>query len=191
MGPLKSISTAIARTFTFSGRASRAEYWWFFALYTAVCMVCVLLDGMMVVDLVEQGGEAALATLGVFAFKSTIAWLVMMPTLACVTVRRLHDAGFSGFWLLLYLVPLGGLVLLILHMLPSQNSTTVHGSPAGGPVVSPTGKPMTTDAHKRAMQGYALLFDKDKKPTPEMEAARKAEIKDYYQRNVLKPAATV
>jgi hypothetical protein len=75
-----------------------------------------------------------------------------------------------------------------MYVLPSQNSTTVHGTPAAGPVVDRTGKPLTVDAHKRAMQGYALLLDKDKRPSPEQQAARKAEIGDYYRTHVLKSA---
>jgi len=45
---------------------------------------------------------------------------------------------------------------------------------------------MTVDSHKRAMQGYAVLFDKDKPVTAEMQAARKAEVADYYRSRVLK-----
>lgn len=43
----------------------------------------------------------------------------LIPILA-LTVRRLHDTGRSGWWLLLVFVPVvGGLILLIMYMLPS------------------------------------------------------------------------
>ena len=37
-----------------------------------------------------------------------------------VTVRRLHDGGYSGSWLLLYFIPLGFIVLLVMMVLPSD-----------------------------------------------------------------------
>ena len=52
-----------------------------------------------------------------------------MPTVA-VTVRRLHDAGYSGWLVLLALVPwLGGLILLIFTVLPA--APTGYGHPFG------------------------------------------------------------
>ena len=45
---------------------------------------------------------------------------IAVPSIA-VTVRRLHDAGFSGWLYLVNLVPyVGGLVILVLTILPSK-----------------------------------------------------------------------
>jgi hypothetical protein len=41
------------------------------------------------------------------------------------------------------------------------------------------------------MQGYGLLFDKDKQPTQQQLAARKAEVSDYYRSRVTKSAPSV
>jgi hypothetical protein len=144
----------------------------------------------MIIAMVEQQGEAAFTSLGIFDFKTTVAALVLMPPMISLTVRRLHDAGFSGFWILIYLVPLGGFALLILHALPSSANTTAHGTPAARPKSDPSGKPVPVDAHKRAMQGYALLYDEDKRPSAETQAARKAEIAEYYRSQVLKSSPT-
>lgn len=144
---------------------------------------------MMVVSLVREQGEQALFTLGAFDFSSTFVWLITLPTVLSLTVRRLHDAGFSGFWLVLLIIPLGGLALVVMHIMPSEGRTTAHGTPAAAsPQASVAGKPVTVDSHKRAMQGYALLFDKDKKVSPQEQAARKAEVSDYYRTRVLKSA---
>ncbi len=186
MGPLTAISKAVARSFTFKGRASRSEYWWFILFYTVVIMACGAYDTMTFLELIEEQGELAIFELSAFDFASTYAWIATLPAFLSVTVRRLHDAGFSGFWLILYFIPIGGLVLLIMHVFPSEGQTTAHGTPTSGPVADRTGKPVTVDSHKRAMQGYALLFDKDKKPSPEAQAARKAEVSDYYRTQVLK-----
>ncbi len=187
MSPLTAISQAVARSFTFSGRASRSEYWWFMMVYAVVFFICGIIDTMMVMSLVQEQGEQSIFTLGVFDLASTFAWLITLPTFLSLTVRRLHDAGFSGVWLVLLIIPLGGLALFVMHIMPSEGRTTAHGTPtAAAAPANVAGKPVTVDSHKRAMQGYALLFDKDKKVSPEAKAARKAEVSDYYRTQVLK-----
>jgi uncharacterized membrane protein YhaH (DUF805 family) len=49
-----------------------------------------------------------------------------LPTLA-VSVRRLQDIGLSGWWYLIVLVPLGGLVLTVLAIIDSQDGTNRFG----------------------------------------------------------------
>ena len=186
MGPFTDITTVFVKTFKFSGRASRSEYWWYTLFYNVIIMVCGFVDVAMIIDLVQQEDKAAIEALSIFDYTSTFAWILTISPVISLTVRRLHDAGFSGFWALLFFIPLGIFALLVMHMLPSRSGTSVHGTPASGPVADRTGKPMTVDSHKRAMQGYAVLFDKDKPVTAEMQAARKAEVADYYRSRVLK-----
>lgn len=138
--------------------------------------------------LAQAEGEQAIFGLSAFDLLSPWYFIIIAVPYFSLAIRRLHDAGFSGFWVILTLIPFGQVALLILHMLPSQNSTTIHGTPAAQPMADPSGKPLTADRHKRAMQGYALLFDKDKTPTPAQQAQRKAEISDYYRSKVLKSA---
>lgn len=191
MGPFSAITTAFVKTLSFSGRASRSEYWWYALFYFVACAVATFVDIRMVIALVQAQGEQALYSLSPFDAVSPWVSLVLCIPMISLSIRRLHDAGFSGFWLLLALIPIANLALIVLHMLPSEGRTTAHGAPAAGPVKDPSGRPMTIDAHKRAMQGYAVLFEKDKQVSPEMQAARKAEISDYYRSKVLKPAASV
>ena len=74
----------------FSGRSTRAEYWWFTLAFVVGGFV---IDG---IDLV-LGSEVGLLGL-VFTFG------LIVPTLS-VTVRRLHDIGLSGLWLLAVIAP--------------------------------------------------------------------------------------
>jgi uncharacterized membrane protein YhaH (DUF805 family) len=96
----------------FSGRARRAEYWQF-ALFNAIALVA-----LFVIDL---------------AIKTTIPYLlytlaVIVPGLA-VAVRRLHDTGRSGWWLLIGLVPLvGAIVLLVFACLDSEAGENKYGA---------------------------------------------------------------
>lgn len=87
----ESISACLKKYATFDGRASRPEYWWFFLF-----SILVQMGGAMV-------GQA---------IAGLLALALLLPSLA-VGVRRLHDTGRTGWWLLVGLIPLiGGLILL-------------------------------------------------------------------------------
>ena len=87
----------------FSSRASRKEFWLFFLFYCIAVVVLSVIDGIVGTYDVESG-------YGVFSGIFTLVTLV--PYLA-VCVRRLHDTDRSGWWLLLCLVPLIGLIWFI------------------------------------------------------------------------------
>lgn len=110
---------AVLRQYTvFHGRAHRAEFWWFFLLNGIVYMLLALLDGALAWGQPETGS-------GLLSSLYTLA--TALPGLA-VTVRRLHDSGTSGWWVLIGLVPLlGTLVLLILLVLPGTSGANVYG----------------------------------------------------------------
>ncbi len=85
---------------TFSGRATRAEYW-IFTLIVSVVMYALFIGGMvmciagLVGDLSEQLKWGVIIALGgVF-----LMVLLCIVPLTSVQVRRLHDVGWSGWWL--------------------------------------------------------------------------------------------
>ncbi|MDK2858773.1 MAG: hypothetical protein PWQ29_1600 [Verrucomicrobiota bacterium] len=96
----------------FTGRACRTEYW----MFILINMLITVAIGFVEVIL---GSPAVLMNLYNLA--------VLIPGLA-VTVRRLHDAGHSGWFLLLGLIPLvGSLVLLFFMVQDSQPETNRFG----------------------------------------------------------------
>lgn len=115
------------RSLVFSGRASRSEYWWAalangllgLALYALT--LGLLLGGSA---LNESGSGAAVVLFslgGVFGLLLVLFGLAQIVASIALGVRRLHDANFSGLLYLLALIPyLGGLILLILNLLPSD-----------------------------------------------------------------------
>lgn len=117
---IKSVFSKYAR---FSGRATRSEYW-YFALFSLLITAGLLLLGSV---LSSSGGSMA-ETSAIAAFLLLLWWAaIVIPTIA-VTIRRLHDAGYSGWLYLLVLVPyLGGLVLFIFALLVSQPSDNTWG----------------------------------------------------------------
>jgi uncharacterized membrane protein YhaH (DUF805 family) len=191
-GPITAITQAFVQIFNFSGRATQSEFWWAYAAFFVVLMIAFAIDTRMVMVLIQEQGQGALFAFGIFDFYTTPVYLVTLIPILSLSVRHLHDAGFSGFWLFLSLLPIiGSLVLLVMYVMPSSNTACIYGSSKQTTPINANHAPVTLDAHQRAMQGYALLFDKDKQVSPQEQAARKAEISDYYRSRVLKPAAGV
>ncbi|WP_328876723.1 DUF805 domain-containing protein [Streptomyces sp. NBC_00287] len=83
---------------TFSGRARRAEYWWFSVLYMGAAAVIV-------------GVSFAIGVL----LLSVLLVPFIVPMLS-VSVRRLHDTGRSGWRMLIALIPAVGPVLYLVGM---------------------------------------------------------------------------
>ena len=102
----------------FSGRARRKEYWFFVLFNVIISMVLAFIDGMM-------GSFNAEAGVGMLGGIYSLA--VLIPGIA-VSVRRLHDIGKSGWWLLIALIPLaGGIILLVFNAKDSQEGENDYG----------------------------------------------------------------
>ena len=127
---------AVARGFkkyaTFAGRASRSEYWWW-ALFTFLAyLVLGLAAYALGITTSRDGGRTpGLLALPLLILFAVFVFGVIIPTLA-LTVRRLHDAGYSGLFALLLLIPyLGSLIILIFALLPSKPAGAMYDpSPA-------------------------------------------------------------
>ena len=115
---------ALKKYADFSGRARRKEYWFFVLFNIIISVVLTVCDVFM-------GTYSAAASIGILTGIYTLA--VLIPGIA-VSVRRLHDTGRSGWWLLIVLVPLiGALVLLIFMFIDSQPGQNAYGpSPKTG-----------------------------------------------------------
>ncbi|MER7696280.1 MULTISPECIES: DUF805 domain-containing protein [unclassified Streptomyces] len=83
----------------FSGRARRKEYWMFALISFVISLVLSIIGGLIGADFLS--------------YIYTVA--ILVPTLA-VGVRRLHDTGRSGWWLLIGLIPLVGAIILIVFL---------------------------------------------------------------------------
>jgi len=105
----------------FSGRARRAEYWWFVVVNAVVIALLALLV-VIFASISDALGVVAWLAYGVYALA------VLIPALA-VAVRRLHDTGKSGWWLLIALVPLVGvIVLLVFYFTDSVPGENQYGA---------------------------------------------------------------
>ena len=96
----------------FTGRASRTEYWMFFLFNLIIAIVLGAID-------------AVIGTGGILG--AIYALAVLIPAIA-VAVRRLHDTGRTGWWVLIALIPvIGAIVLLVFMVMDSQPGANTYG----------------------------------------------------------------
>jgi uncharacterized membrane protein YhaH (DUF805 family) len=93
------VKTCLSKYVTFSGRASRAEFWYWFLGYIIVAIVAGIIDAY-----VTSGVLICIVLVG-----------AMLPSLA-VTVRRLHDVDKSGWYYFIQLIPIVGPILLLIAL---------------------------------------------------------------------------
>lgn len=99
MNMIEAVKACFSKYVTFSGRARRAEYWWFVLFTTLVSIV------LTIIDLGVMGSEMGLLS-------NLWSLAVLLPSLAAGS-RRLHDTDRSAWWLLIALIPLIGIIVLI------------------------------------------------------------------------------
>ncbi|MBE6477494.1 MAG: DUF805 domain-containing protein [Propionibacteriaceae bacterium] len=123
MGFGQSIKTVYSKYATFSGRASRSEFWWFILFSFLVNLVFSVLNTIAhtagIVD--PETTTPALFILALFNLGTFIPLLALYA-------RRLHDTGRSAALLLLLLLAgIGSLILLILCALAGQPGPNQYG----------------------------------------------------------------
>ncbi len=106
---------------TFSGRATRAEYWWW-ALFTVLARIIPYVLLLASIDTNPDGS-------GTFSGLWLTVWLIIelaliLPTIS-VAVRRLHDSNRSGWWC--WIGVICGPWLFILFLLPSSEGQNQYG----------------------------------------------------------------
>ena len=93
----------------FDGRATRPAYWWW-VLFVVLVSIAANIIG--------------LALDGISVISGIVGLALLLPNLS-VSIRRLHDTGRTGWWILIGLVPLiGWIVLLIFYLQPSDLGTS-------------------------------------------------------------------
>ena len=88
----ESVKKCLMKDFlTFSGRSSRSEYWWFALFEFLVSFICALISYML----------------------SFIVGVVLFIPVLAVAVRRLHDSGLSGLYVLFPVALYSAIALLV------------------------------------------------------------------------------
>ena len=121
IGFVDAVKRAFKKYATFTGRASRSVYWWWTLFTFITYLVLGLLTYVVGIATSRDGGRTpGLLAVPLIILFAVFALGIIVPTLA-LTVRRLHDAGYSGLLALLFLVPyVGGLIIMIFALMPSS-----------------------------------------------------------------------
>ncbi|MEO8261988.1 MAG: DUF805 domain-containing protein [Pseudolysinimonas sp.] len=129
---------------TFSGRASRSEYW-FAVIFVVLVLVVIWVPGFIIglatgTPGVDSYGRAA-TTPGPafipFAIVGGLFYLAVLVPGIAIQVRRLHDANLSGGFWFLHLIPsIGGIIVLVLTVLES-NPLGARFDKGAAPVAGP------------------------------------------------------
>jgi uncharacterized membrane protein YhaH (DUF805 family) len=111
MNMMEAVRTVFSKYATFTGRARRAEFWWFVLFYIIVNFILGLIDSVLfgTTTTTETSFSAETDT----PILSGIFWLATIIPYIAVGVRRLHDTNRTGWWLLLGFIPLIGAIILI------------------------------------------------------------------------------
>ena len=166
MGPIRATLRCFGNPFTFRGRASRSEYWWF-AVATFVIVFMVGTSAMLplvrlTVEAQAAGldADAAMVFVGdrigeAYSFTTLmlIGFFSVYLTLCSISamVRRLHDLGFSGWMYWISLVPIiGALTIFVVMAWPGNRGRNAYGPPPGA---APDG----ADAGSEAAPGFDAL----------------------------------
>lgn len=109
---MKSYFDVLKKYAVFSGRARRREYWMFFLFNILIAIALGIMEGVFFFDSEESRGT----------FGTLYGLAILIPSLA-VGVRRLHDTGKSGLWMLIGLIPIIGAIVLLIFMVQDSQST--------------------------------------------------------------------
>ena len=129
----------------FTGRAQRSEFWYFQLvnfILAAAFLLFFFLGGALLYGIAGDGSAGLNAfpvvLLVAYGLYILFALAIMVPQIA-VGVRRLHDTGRSGWYMLLYFIPLIGPILLIVwwatESQPGSNRWGPNPKAVGGDVV--------------------------------------------------------
>ncbi|MEF2978316.1 DUF805 domain-containing protein [Subtercola sp. YIM 133946] len=127
---------AVRRFFTkyaaFSGRAGRAEYWWWALVSVIVSIILNILTNATGGNRFDSHGMMTYGGGSIVISIIALVWslAIIIPSLALLS-RRLHDTNHSAGWIFILLIPLVGAIIILVFVLSSPN-------PAGARFDRPT-----------------------------------------------------
>tara|TARA_Y100000992_G_C20842653_1_gene294473 strand:- start:40 stop:405 length:366 start_codon:yes stop_codon:yes gene_type:complete len=113
-----SIKTCFNKYAIFEGRASRSEFWWFVLFGFIGGIIAWIIDVMIFGYSAEASGPVNL----IFSI------ILILPSLS-VGARRLHDVDKTGWWQLLWITFVGGILVIVWQATMGENKKNKYGPP--------------------------------------------------------------
>jgi len=101
---------ALKKYADFTGRARRKEYWMFVLMYV------VIIIGLGILD----------AIIGIGFISMLVSLALFVPSIS-IAARRLHDTGRTGWWQLISLIPLIGIIVLLVFLSQDSHDANTYG----------------------------------------------------------------
>jgi uncharacterized membrane protein YhaH (DUF805 family) len=101
---------ALQKYADFTGRSTRTEYWMYVLFYLLFYAVAAIIDNLI---------DARI-------FTSILSLALLLPSLS-VAARRLHDTGRTGWWQLISLIPVIGIIVLIIFLVQDSHDDNEYG----------------------------------------------------------------
>lgn len=98
----QAIASCMGKYVTFSGRATRSEFWWFY-LFVVLMSWGSSIVAITMFDVLDPMVQI---------LPGIVNLIFLLPVLAA-GARRLHDIGKSGWWQLIMLTGIGVILLII------------------------------------------------------------------------------
>tara|TARA_R110002072_G_scaffold33030_5_gene100223 strand:+ start:7703 stop:8194 length:492 start_codon:yes stop_codon:yes gene_type:complete len=102
------------KSFTIEGRATRREYWVFLLQSFVVAFILGVFSGLLLPQ-----------DIGMLV--STVIMILLTPACFCLTIRRIHDTGKSGWWFLLLFIPIVGLLAYLYFVFAGSSEEDTFG----------------------------------------------------------------
>ena len=113
MNFFQAINSCFKKYTVFEGRSPRSEYWNWRLFELLIVLIAIRLDFTFLNNDHKQH------------FSLFVFFLTFLPGV-CVSIRRLHDVGKSGWWLLITITGIGNILLLYWFILPSENGKNIY-----------------------------------------------------------------
>ncbi len=101
---------ALKKYADFTGRATRKEYWMFVLFYIIIYIALAFVDVLI----------------GTFILSALFSLALLVPSIS-LAARRLHDTGRSGWWQLISLIPLIGVIIIIVFLAQDSHDENEYG----------------------------------------------------------------
>lgn len=103
---MSAYTDALKKSFDASGKTTVSEFWKFMGLQIVLIIVAGIIDSLF--GPIMAPGQFIGAIGGIYI-------LLTLPAVICATIRRLRDAAYSPWWVLLMLIPgIGSFIVMLM-----------------------------------------------------------------------------